>query len=157
MPDPKAAPWGTVETRFEPIHSAARMRDAEAVRLELAAGVDVDIVNARAENGDGGNTALWFAAQGPWPQGVDVARVLIAAGADVNKPCEHGRTALHMAAAWGHADVAQLLLENGANPTIADEQGLTPPLVARDGYRSNQITAQQRSAVGKLFQSRGMG
>ena len=155
MTDPKVAPWGTVETRFDPIHSAARMRDVEAVRQELAAGVDVDVVNGRAENGDGGNTALWFAAQGPWPNGVDVARVLIEAGADVNKQCEHGRTALHMAAAWGHADVVQLLLENGANPTIVDEEGMTPPMVARDGYSSNNVTAEQRSAGCKLFKSLG--
>jgi len=81
--------------------------------------------------------------------------VLLQAGADVNKQCEHGRTALHMATAWGHADVVQLLLENGANPTIVDEEGLTPPIVARDGYRSNKVTAQERSAVCKLFGSLG--
>ncbi len=155
MIDPKVAPWGTVETRFDQIHSAARMRDVEAVRQELAAGVDVDVVNAPAENGDGGNTALWFAAQGSWPNGVDVARVLIEAGADVNKPCEHGRTALHMAAAWGHVDVVQLLLENGANPTIIDDHGMTPPDVARHGYSSNHVTAEQRRAVCKLFNSLG--
>ena len=155
MTDPKVAPWGTVETRFDPIHSAARMRDLQAVRQELAAGVDVDVVNGRAENGDGGSTALWFAAQGPWPNGVDVARVLIEAGADANKPCEHGRTALHMAAAWGHADIVQLLLENGADPTIVDDEGMTPPMVARDGYSSNNVTAEQRRAVCALFNSLG--
>src|SRR6187549_2792715 len=101
MTDPQAAPWGAVETRFDPIHSAARMRDVKAVRQELAAGVNVDVVSGRAANGDGGNTALWFAAQGPWPNGADVARVLVNAGADVNMRCEHGRTALHMAAAPG--------------------------------------------------------
>ena len=131
------------------------MRDVEAVRRELAAGVDVDVVNGRAENGDGGNTALWFAAQGPWPNGVAVARVLLEAGADVNKQCEHGRTALHMAAAWGHADVAQLLLENGANPTIVDGEGMAPPNVARLGYSSNNVSADQRSSVCKLFMSLG--
>jgi ankyrin len=155
MNDPKLASWGTVETRFDPIHSAARMRDVPVVRQELAAGVDVDVVNGRAENGDGGNTALWFAAQGPWPNGVDVARVLIEAGADINKQCEHGRTALHMAAAWGHADVVRLLLDNGADPTVADEEGMTPPMVARDGYSSNNATAAQRSAVCELFMSLG--
>jgi hypothetical protein len=41
MTDPKALPLGTVETRFEPIHSAARMRDGATVRQELASGVDV--------------------------------------------------------------------------------------------------------------------
>ena len=115
-PDIPNAPWGTVETRFKPIHSAARMRDAEAVRQELDAGVDVDVPNGRAKNGDGGNTALWFAAQGPAAGGVEVARLLIAAGADVNRNCEHGRTALQMAVAWGHLDMVQFLIENGADP-----------------------------------------
>ena len=118
MTDPKVAPRGTVGTRFDPIHSAARMRDVDAVRQELAAGVAVDVVNGRAENGDGKNTALWFAAQGPRTNGVDIARMLIEAGADVDKQCEHGRTALHMAAAWGHADVVQLLLEKGAQMNV---------------------------------------
>src|SRR5262245_30784549 len=115
-PDTPDAPRGTVETRFQPIHSAARVRDVEGVRRELAAGVDVDALNGRAANGDGGNTALWFAAQGPAPGGLEIAQLLIQAGAQINRPCEQGRTALHMAAAWGHLEVVQLLLENGADP-----------------------------------------
>src|SRR4051794_14921627 len=90
-PDSPDAPWGTVETRFDPIHSAARMRDAQTVKRHIDAGVDVDLLNGRAANGDGGNTALWFAAQGPPPSGLEVARLLIAAGAEINRQCEHGR------------------------------------------------------------------
>jgi ankyrin repeat protein len=93
------------------------------------------VLNGRAANGDGGNTALWFAAQGPAPGGLAVARLLIDAGADTNRQCEHGRTALHMAAAWGHLDVVQLLIENGADPTIRDDKGMTPSMIAADSKR----------------------
>jgi ankyrin repeat protein len=135
-PDSPDAPRGSVETRFDRIHSAARMRDVQTVQYELSAGVDVDLRNGRAQNGDGGNTALWFAAQGP-ASGLEVARLLIDAGADVNLRCEHGRTALHIAAAWGHLDVVQLLLEHGADPDTPDDEGLTPAMLAA---RSKRVT-----------------
>ncbi len=156
MDDLENATWGIVDTRFDPIHSAARERDVREVRQQLAKGVDVDTPNGRAANGDGGNTALWFTAQGPWPNGLDVARVLIEAGADVNRPCEHGRTALHMAAAWGHLDVVSFLLDHGADPTIRDVQGMTPVRVAREGYSSNPVTDDGRREVQDYFKSLGI-
>ena len=143
-PDTPDAPWGTVETRFDPIHSAARMRDAVTVKQELEAGVDVDAVNGRAKNGDGGNTALWFAAQGPYPGGLEIARILVAAGADVNRKCEHGRTALHMAAAWGHLDIVRHLVESGANPEIRNDEGQTPKVMAESSQR---VPEESLSAV----------
>ena len=142
-PDAPDAPWGTVETRFEPIHSAARMRDLETVRRELDAGVDVDVLNVRATNGDGGNTALWFAARGPVPSGSEVARLLINAGAEINRKCEHGRTALQMAAAWGHLDVVQLLIDNGADPNISDDEGMTPLMIASHSKRVPDTNLKQ--------------
>jgi ankyrin repeat protein len=143
-PDTPDAPWGTVETRFDPIHSAARLRDAATIKREIDAGVDVDVPNGRAVNGDGGNTALWLAAQGPPPSGLEVARLLIAAGAEVNRRCEHGRTALQMAAAWGHLDVVQLLIQHGADPTIRDEEGMTPSEIAT---RSKRVAEAQLKPV----------
>lgn len=134
-PDTPDAPWGTVQTRFDPIHSAARMRDVETVRRELHAGVDVDVPNDRASNGDGGNTALWFAAQGPAPGGLEIARLLISAGAEINRKGEHGRTALQMAAACGHLDIVQFLIANGANPGIRDDEGMTPAMIASHSKR----------------------
>lgn len=142
-PDTPDAPWGTVETRFDPIHSAARMRDLETVQRELAAGVEVDVPNGRAVNGDGGNTALWFAAQGPAPSGLEVARLLIKAGAEINRRCEHGRTALQMAAAWGHLDMVQLLIASGADPGIRDDEGLTPSMIAARSKRAPDANLQQ--------------
>jgi ankyrin repeat protein len=120
------------------------MRDAETVKREIAAGVDVDVLNGRAANGDGGNTALWFAAQGPAPSGLEVARLLIAAGAEINRQREHGRTALQMAAAWGHLDVVQLLIQHGADPTIRDDEGMTPSEIAA---RSERVPEAQLKPV----------
>jgi ankyrin repeat protein len=156
MDDPKNAPWGSVATRFDPIHSAARERNVGTIRELLSKGVDVDSLNGRAANGDGGNTPLWFAAQGAGPNGLDVARALIEAGADVNRQCEHGRTPLHMAAAWGHLDVVTFLMDNGADPTIRDEEGMTPARVAREGYKSNRVTADERREVRQYFDSLGI-
>jgi ankyrin repeat protein len=135
MMDAPNAPWGTVETRFDPIHSAARMRDVPTVQQELDAGVNVDVLNGRAANGDGGNTALWFSAQGQDPGGLEVARLLISAGADINRKCEHGRTALHMAAAWGRLELVQLLIENGADASLSDDEGMTPSMIAVSSKR----------------------
>lgn len=132
--DDEDAPWGTVDTHFAAIHAAARERSVEDVREQLERGTDVDELNGRAQNGDGGNTALWFAAQGPWPGGLAVARVLVDAGASIDRRCEHGRTALHMAAAWGHTDVARFLVDSGADVGICDDLGMTPVQVARRGY-----------------------
>jgi ankyrin repeat protein len=156
MEDTEDAPWGTVETEdFPPIHSAARMRDVATLVQELELGVDVDLVCKRAKNGDGGNTALWYAAQGPWPGGVEVAKVLLCAGALVNRQCEHGRTALHMAAAWGHLELVKYLLANSADPSIRDEENMTPPMVARHGYSSNRVTHEERRDVLLYFESLG--
>ena len=97
----------------------------------LHGGVDVDSLNGVAKNGDGGNTALWFAAQGPWPDGLPIVRLLVESGADINRQCEHGRTALHMAAAWGHLDVVKYLVDHGAHVTIRAEVDGTPAEMAR--------------------------
>jgi hypothetical protein len=93
------------------------LRSTDAGRCDCfegtQSGVDVDLVCERLKNGDGGNTALWFALKAPGG-GIEVAKVLVDAGAEVNRQCEHGRTALHMAAAWGHLDLVKYLLEKSA-------------------------------------------
>jgi ankyrin repeat protein len=53
--------------------------------------------------------------------------LLIDLKADVNTRDDFGCTPLHYAAFQGRCDIAQLLLDNGADPTIESSmEGLTP-------------------------------
>ena len=61
----------------------------------------------------GGSTAILFAARSG---DAESARLLIAAGADVNDALPDGASALVVAAHSGHRQVATLLLDKGANP-----------------------------------------
>jgi len=69
----------------------------------------------------GGMTALLFAARSG---DADSARLLVAAGADVNEALPEGATALIVAAHSGHRQAALALLEKGADPN-ADAVGYT--------------------------------
>jgi ankyrin repeat protein len=71
----------------------------------------------------GGFTPLLFAAR---VGDVESARVLLAAGAKVNDSSPEDGTALVVATASGHEQVARFLLENGADPNAADALGITP-------------------------------
>jgi len=70
----------------------------------------------------GGFTPLLFAAR---VGDLDTARVLLAAGANVNDRTAEDGSALVVATASGHEQLAQFLLENGANPNVADALGVT--------------------------------
>lgn len=136
---PEDAAWGTVDTSFERIHSFARLRDLEGVRGELTSGVDVDVLNGKAPNGDGGNTALWFAAQGTAPESVPLVQLLVESGADINRACEHGYTPLHMAAQWRHLQIVRFLVDSGAEPFPESDVGDTPLDMARKAGRDDVV------------------
>jgi hypothetical protein len=131
-----------------PIHDAARKGDIEAVKQHLAAGRNV---NAKDDKGrtpldravgyteivallrkHGGKTseelnALIDAAEAG---NIEAVKQHLAAGMDVNAKDEDGVTPLHEAALWGHNEVAELLIANGAevNAIIVSGpyQGKTP-------------------------------
>lgn len=65
----------------------------------------------------GGATPLLFAAR---HGGLDVARRLVAAGADVNDAAASGTSALVVAAHGGHTALARYLIEQGADPNAAE-------------------------------------
>ena len=71
----------------------------------------------------GGFTPLLFAAQ----QGdTESARLLLAAGADVNESTPEEGAALVIASASGNEEFGIFLLENGADPNAKDSFGITP-------------------------------
>ena len=55
----------------------------------------------------------------------DVARLLVARGANLNLQNGNGGTALMFATMFGRNELVRLLVEAGADQTIADRRGLT--------------------------------
>ncbi|MEI3550808.1 MAG: ankyrin repeat domain-containing protein [Alphaproteobacteria bacterium] len=55
---------------------------------------------------------------------------LIEMGCDVNRPNDFGETALMMAVKRNNRKMMEYLLENGANPNISDNLGVTPLMIA---------------------------
>ena len=101
------------------IYSAARAGDLEKVKSLVEEGEDV---NRRAK-GSGGYTPLFAAIFGGHN---DVAKFLIAKGADVNAKDMAGQTPLHCACEHGNKDGAELLIAKGADVNARDYGGATP-------------------------------
>ena len=117
------------DTHHTPLHLASNKETAE---LLIAAGADA---NARTRGT--GETLLYStarnAAQGAsrsYKMYMDLARLLIAKGADVNVKLKTGETALHVVAdsySEEHAcEVCELLIANGARVNELNAKGQTP-------------------------------
>jgi hypothetical protein len=86
------------------------------------------------------SSSLHVAATGDHPEVVRYLLGLPSVKAMINHRDMNGRTALWNACQLGHGDVAGLLLEAGADPTIADtHQGITPMAVAKEVPDENLI------------------
>lgn len=53
---------------------------------------------------------------------VDIVNQLLANGVDPDTPCERGFRPLYLAVKGAHAEIIDALLDNGANPAVADAQ-----------------------------------
>jgi uncharacterized protein len=122
---------------FQPLQLAAFFGRPEAVELLLARGAEVSTPARHQFH----VTALHAALAGPTP---DVARTLIAAGADVNARQQGGVTPLQEAAANGALDLVGLLLERGADPAATDDNGRTAADWARDRGQTAVVELLER-------------
>lgn len=111
---------------------AAMKGDMAGVQALLAEGADVN-----APQGDG-TTALHWAA---YREDLDMARLLLDAGGDVEAKTRLGdMTPLFMASKNGYAPMIALLIEAGADPTLATTTGTTPVMVAAASGSADAVT-----------------
>jgi ankyrin repeat protein len=87
-------------------------------------GVVFDDVNAL--NPDGDNVLHWAVRRND----MEVARLVIECGINVNQHGDLGRTPLHEACGCGHREMVRLLVEHGAD-LYAQTEGETPFYLAR--------------------------
>jgi len=113
----RSTTYGAPGTRRD-LWTAAAYGDLPAVRRHVEAGAPLDRPDPAY-----GQTPLAWAAITDQPE---VARALLAAGADPNARSRGGNTALHTAAFFGRSTIAQQLLAAGADPNARNEERATP-------------------------------
>ncbi|MFH4979391.1 hypothetical protein AB6A40_006100 [Gnathostoma spinigerum] len=124
---------GGLDRSHRHLIDAIRQRDTDALIEAVESGqVDANFTD------DVGQTLLnWSSAFGT----VDMVNYLCDKGADVNKG--QRSSSLHYAACFGRPDVVKILLRNGANPDLRDEEGKT----ALDKARERSEEGHQRVAT----------
>ena len=172
-----ANPNGAVRAGETPLMLAARTGNADAVKMLLGAGAEVDA----KETWNGQTALMWAAAAGHGPvvqvlidhradiharsnsgatalifavRRGDMAavRALLAAGADVNAARPDGATTLRVAVINGHEDLVDLLLDQGADPNV--EGGSTELTV--QGVRARPIPFKYRKLTNNERDSEGV-
>lgn len=125
--------------RGEPaLIEAVRVGSRQIVALMLERGARV---NASAKRD--GLTALEESVRLDHP---DIARMLIDAGADVDKTGKDGQTPLMLAAKLGRTNIVQLLIEADAYLNDTDATGRTPLTLAEE--RRHKATVELLMAAG---------
>lgn len=133
----------TAPDGFSPLGLAAFFKREDAARVLLEHGADASAPSQNAMKvtplhsavADGGNTAI--------------AKMLIAAGADVNAAQRHGWTPLHGAAATGDVEIVRLLLARGADPHAKHDGGATALDLARENDHSEAAAVLHDAVLGK--------
>lgn len=111
-----------------PLMLAAIRGNVEAARALIAKDADVNKT---------GWTPLHYAASGTTPQQAAIAALLLENHAYIDAASPNGTTPLMMAVSYGTDDVAKLLLDEGADPTLRNQVGLGAADFARRADRKD--------------------
>jgi ankyrin repeat protein len=115
----------TLREEIYALHEVIKQGNADLVRREVA---NVTPTHLNAPDSLG-RSALHVCAQ--YNQ-LETAKVVLAAGADVNRIGPRNSTPLHLAAEAGHAAMVKLLLTSGADRDLVNAAGITPFGVSKD-------------------------
>ena len=126
---------------FTLLHLAAFFAGADAVRLLLARGADVDAHGTGWMTG----TALHSAVSAGDAEAV---RALLEAGADPNARQQGGYTPLHGAAHNGDAPIVRMLARRRRRPALTNDEGRDARIV-RGGKRRRRDDVADRASRGR--------
>jgi ankyrin repeat protein len=99
-----------------------------------------ELIEAAADVNKPGWTPLHYASANPEPESLAVVALLLEKYAYIDAESPNQTTPLMMAARYGHRDVVKLLLEEGADPSLRNQQGMTAVDFAQLAQR-NEVAA----------------
>jgi ankyrin repeat protein len=116
------------------VNDSKPARSEVVYRTNLGRALDVKILIEKGaspnETNDAGVPLISLASARSDSEGLEVVKILLASGADINKADARGKTALFHAAKNGNKDVVEYLLANKANYTLTDKSGNTARIAA---------------------------
>ncbi len=130
---------GALRSAFSAIWQAAFRGDAKRVQELLAVGTDPNVE---------GRCPLSYAAMNGH---VEVCKILLEAGLEVEGTADDGLTPLIVAAAGGHIEVVRLLLRHGAD--VKAKRGANTPLKAARG--AVNVSREQKQTLLALLEEAG--
>ena len=128
------APKIKVETRT-PQDESPLMMAAMRGELKLAAA----LIDKDADVNKTGWTPLHYAASSTQGDQLGVAKLLLENAAYIDAASPNGSTPLMMAAMYGNASTLKLLLDEGADPTLKNQLGLTAVDFAQRADRKEMV------------------